>query len=332
MRVSVIGAGSWGTALAQQAALCGHEVSLWARRASVADGINSEHRNPDYLSDVSLSSAVCATTSLQHALDGAQAVVVVVPSKVARDTAMRLADAGLSSDVPILLCSKGIELETGMGSVQLFAEVLGSEKRLACLSGPNHAEEVALGVPAATVIASESPETAALFQTLIGSNGFRAYTSDDVVGTELCGAAKNVIAIAVGISYGLGLGDNTAAMLMTRGQAEMSRLVEACGGSPLTCMGLAGTGDLIATCMSQHSRNRTFGEAVAKGESLESYEARRHMVVEGAQACRSLLALAHRQNVELPIAQAVNEVVWEGVNPLLAAEELTKRSFKPEFY
>lgn len=332
MNVAVIGAGSWGTALAQQAALCGNEVSLWARRESVADGINEAHHNPDYLTDVALSSAIRATTSLEQALENAQAVVVVVPSKVARKTATRLAEAGIGQKVPILLCSKGVELETGMGSVQVFAEVLGNAERLACLSGPNHAEEVALSVPAATVIASESAPTAAFFQQLLGSNSFRVYTSDDVIGTELCGAAKNVIAIAVGISYGLGLGDNTAAMLMTRGQAEMSRLVEACGGSALTCMGLAGTGDLIATCMSQHSRNRTFGEAVAQGESLESYEARRHMVVEGAQACKSLLALARKCNVELPLAEAVRNVVWEGANPQGVAEELTQRSFKPEFY
>lgn len=332
MNVAVVGAGSWGTALAIQLASCGHDVRLWARRESVTVAINEAHHNPDYLSDVTLSKHICATSDLRCALEGARAVVVVVPSKAARETAARLAAVGLIAHTPVLLCSKGIELETGLGFVQVFAQVLGNEQRLACLSGPNHAEEVALGEPAATVIASSSPETAVFFQELVGSRTFRAYTSDDVVGTELCGAAKNVIAIAVGVSYGLGFGDSTAALLMTRGQAEMSRLVKACGGTPLTCMGLAGTGDLIATCMSHHSRNRSFGEALAQGESLESYEARRHMVVEGAAACKSLLALARTRGVELPITAAVNAVVWQNADPRTVGEALEDRSFKPEFY
>ena len=186
---------------------------------------------------------------------------------------------------------------------------MGNEERLAALSGPNHAEEIVHGVPAATVVASESRDRSVLPRPA-RSAAFRVYTSDDVLGVELCAAFKNVIAIAVGVSYGLGYGDNTAAMLMTRGQAEMSRLVAAAGGNAMTCMGLAGTGDLIATCMSRHSRNRTFGEALARGVTVEQYEAQRHMVAEGALACKTIATLSQRYGVELPITDVVRGLVW----------------------
>ena len=331
MNVAVIGAGSWGTALAQVAALNGHDVMLWARRPEVAAAVNAEHRNPDYLKDAQLDSRVRATTSIAEAIEGALAVVSVTPSKYVRSTADLLAPA-VSRDLPIVVCSKGVELGTGLVPSQVFEEVLGNPARLAALSGPNHAEEIVKGVAAGTVVASESKETAEFFQKLLASETFRVYTSDDVMGVELCAAFKNVIAIAVGVAYGLGYGDNTAAMLMTLGQAEMSRLVAAAGGNPMTCMGLAGTGDLIATCMSRHSRNRTFGEALAGGETVEQYEARMHMVVEGAQACRTLEALSERYQVELPITDVVRSMVWEHVDPREVASLLASRSLKPEFY
>ncbi|MBQ6391186.1 MAG: NAD(P)-dependent glycerol-3-phosphate dehydrogenase [Eggerthellaceae bacterium] len=331
MNVAVIGAGSWGTALAQVAALNGYDVVLWARRPEVASYVNLEHRNPDYLKDARLDSRVRATSSIAEAIEGALAVVSVTPSKYVRSTADLLAPV-VSHDLPIVVCSKGVELGTGLVPSQVFEEVLGNPARLAALSGPNHAEEIVKGVAAGTVVASESKETAEFFQKLLASETFRVYTSDDVMGVELCAAFKNVIAIAVGVAYGLGYGDNTAAMLMTRGQAEMSRLVAAAGGNPMTCMGLAGTGDLIATCMSRHSRNRTFGEALAGGETVEQYEARMHMVVEGAQACRTLEALSERYQVELPITDVVRSMVWEHVDPREVASLLASRSLKPEFY
>ena len=331
MDVAVIGAGSWGTALAQVLAQNGHDVRLWARRDDVAHGINEAHRNPDYLTDAALSDRIVATCSMAQALDGARAVVVVTPSKYVRTTARDMAGL-IGKDAPIVLCMKGVEAETGMVPVEVFGDVLGEGYRLAALSGPNHAEEVVCGVPAATVVASASPETARFFQELLASPAFRVYTSEDVLGVELCAAFKNVIAIAVGVSYGLGYGDNTAAMLMTRGQAEMGRLVAAAGGDPMTCMGLAGTGDLIATCMSRHSRNRTFGEALAAGETVEQYEARRHMVVEGALACKTLSALSSRYEVELPITDVVRSLVWEGGDLREVASLLASRSLKPEFY
>ena len=334
MRVSVIGAGSWGTALAQVAARNDHEVMLWARREEVAYQINARHRNPDYLCDADLSNAIAATSDMSEAVEGADAVVSVTPSKYVRSIAETLRDVGVDAmgEKPIVVCSKGVEDRSGLVPTQVFQAVLGNEERIAALSGPNHAEEVVEGVPAATVVASTSEATAQFFQTLLGSPAFRVYTSADVLGVELCAAFKNVIAVAVGVSYGLGFGDNTAAMLMTRGQAEMSRLVVAAGGNALTCMGLAGTGDLIATCMSRHSRNRTFGEALARGVTVEQYEAQRHMVAEGALACKTIATLSQRYGVELPITDVVRGMVWEGLDPREVGSILASRSPKPEFY
>ena len=219
-----------------------------------------------------------------------------------------------------------------MVPMQVFEEVLGDVDRLAALSGPNHAEEVVVGVPAGTVIASPNTEIACYFRDLFTTPTFRCYTSEDYIGVELCAAFKNVIAIAVGASYGMGYGDNTAAMLMTRGMAEMSRLVTACGGKALTVMGLAGAGDLIATCTSEHSRNRTFGKALAQGGTLEAYEERTHMVVEGALACKTICPLAQRYNVELPIATAVRSIVWEHGALDAIALELFSRPLTTEFW
>lgn len=331
MKVAVIGAGSWGTAIAQLLATNGNNVGLWARRAEVANSINRIHVNPDYVSDVMLSEDVVATTSIADALKHADAAALVVPSALVRGAAEAAAPY-LPNDMPVVICSKGVEAKTGLVPLAVFDDVVGHPERLAALSGPNHAEEVVRGIPAATVIASSSPDTAALFRDLFAAPTFRTYTSDDVLGVELCAAFKNVIAIAVGVSYGLGYGDNTAAVLMTRGQAEMSRLVARAGGNVLTCMGLAGTGDLIATCMSRHSRNRMFGEALAHGESVDDYTARTHMVVEGSVACKTLDVLSKRYDVELPITQMVRGMVWEGLDPHEVGAILAARPLKPELY
>jgi glycerol-3-phosphate dehydrogenase (NAD(P)+) len=216
--------------------------------------------------------------------------------------------------------------------VEVFEAEMGNPQRLAVLSGPNHAEEVIKGIPSATVIASESRETAEFLQGVFAGDSFRTYSSDDVVGVEVCAACKNVIAISVGLSYGIGLGDNTAALVMTRGLAEMSRLVHALGGKALTCMGLAGTGDLIATCTSEHSRNRRFGQMIAQGKTLDDFTAETHMVAEGALACKTLQPLAASVGVELPITDVVRSVVWEGADPREAAQELLNRPLKEEFY
>ena len=331
MKIAVVGAGSWGTALAQVLANRGHDVLLWARREAVADAINASHKNPDYLVDAPLSERIVASSDLAFVLDGVAGALVVTPSKYARQTAKSIAEVE-GCTCPVLLCMKGIEAETGMAPFEVFADELGADRPIAALSGPNHAEEVVYGVPAATVVASHDPDTATFFRDLLTSREFRVYTSDDILGVELCAAFKNVIAIAVGVSYGMGYGDNTAAMLMTRGQAEMGRLIAAAGGDPMTCMGLAGTGDLIATCMSRHSRNRMFGEACAAGTTLEEYEAERHMVVEGAQACLALETLSRRFDVELPITDTVRALVWEGKRPADLIRALAARPPKPEFY
>lgn len=331
MKVAVIGAGSWGTALAQTLAYSENDVCMWARKEEVARAITQDHRNPRYLVEASLSPVIRATTSLEEALDGAGAVVLVTPSSLLREFAERMQPL-LSRDTPVIVCSKGVEGSTRLLPVEILEEVVGNAERLAVLSGPNHAEEVILQIPSGTVIASSSEATAVFFRGLFSSPSFRCYVSNDYIGVELCAAFKNVIAIAVGISYGMGMGDNTAAMLMTRGMAEMSRLVYARGGDPLTVMGLAGAGDLIATCTSKHSRNRAFGEYVAQGKTLEQYEAETHMVVEGAVACKTIEPLAKAYGVELPITKAVRSVVWEKASIEETAVALFDRPLTTEFW
>lgn len=329
-QVAIVGAGSWGTALAQLAATAGNDVRLWARKEEVARGINADHVNPRYLADARLSERIEASTDIARVVGGADAVVIVTPSSVMRETACAIA-AHVGAKTPVALAAKGVEAETGMLPVEVFDEVLGGLGRLAALTGPNHAEEVVRGVPSGTVVSSYVPRTARFFQSLLSTESFRIYVGNDVVGAEVCAAYKNVIAIAVGASYGLGMGDNTAALLMTRGLAEMSRLVAACGGNAMTCMGLAGMGDLEVTCMSPHSRNRTFGYELAQGVTLDAYRARTHMVVEGALACRTLHDLALAHDVDLPLARTVRAIVWEGYDAVAAAQDLLDRPQRQEF-
>ena len=331
MRAAVVGAGSWGTALAQLLAGNGNDVALWARKDEVAAAVNERHRNPRYLSDVQLNDAIAATTSLEAALDGAGVVVVATPSTQARPIAAAI-KPHIGDDAIVVICSKGVEEGTGKLCDEVFAEELGRTSRITVLSGPNHAEEVVVGIPAASVIASRDIEAARKVQELVSSPTFRAYTSTDIVGVELCAAFKNVIAIAVGAAYGIGFGDNTASALITRGMAEMGRLVSACGGNPLTCMGLAGTGDLIATCMSRHSRNRRLGQMIAAGKTLDDFTAETHMVAEGAYACKTLAALSARYGVELPVTDIVRDVVWNGRDAREASNELFNRPLKDELY
>lgn len=331
MNIAVIGAGSWGTALAQVLAGNGNDVRLWARKSEVVDGVNAQHRNVRYLSDIILDERIVATESYEKALVDAQAAVIVTPSNLMREVAQKL-DGLIDAEFPLIICSKGVEEDSGLLPVEVFEAELGSCGRLAVLSGPNHAEEVICGIPSGTVVASPTEATAVFFRDLFASETFRTYVSDDVCGVELCAAFKNVIAIAVGISYGIGYGDNTAAMLMTRGQAEMSRLVVRAGGQAITCMGLAGTGDLIATCTSEHSRNRRFGKLLAEGGTLDDFTAETHMVAEGALACRTIATLSTHYHVELPITDVVRSIVWEGADPHDAVNTLTGRPLTTEFY
>ncbi len=332
MRCAVIGSGSWGTAIARH---LGRQddvtVTMWAHSAHVAEGINERHKNPSYLQDAQLEAGVRATTDLVACVSGADAVVYVTPSTHLREVARASAGA-LGARTPAIVLTKGIEQGSGRLMIDVVSDEVGAPERLACLSGPNLAGEIARDLPAASVIAARDKTVGAFFQGLFHSELFRTYLSDDVVGVETCGAAKNVVAIACGIAHGLGMGDNTAAMLMTRGLAEMSRLVQASGGNPLTCMGLAGMGDLVATCTSPRSRNFSFGEGFARGETIEQYGARTHMVVEGYYACASIRELAARLNVEAPLTNAVYELLHEHRSLDATIQSLFERAPRKELY
>ena len=331
MKICVIGAGSWGTAIAGVAAARADEVCLWSFDTQSAEGINASHRNPLYLSDYELPANVSASTSYEAALAGSDGIIVVVPSPFLRAT-MHGAAPYIASETPVLVLTKGIEANTGKLMTDVVADEIGNPSRVAALSGPNHAEEVCRGSLSAAVIACEVEGLARFFRDLLISPTFRIYISTDVVGVETCAAEKNVIAIACGIAAGAGYGDNTLALIMTRGIAEISRIVHARGGDAMTCMGLAGMGDLVVTCTSEHSRNRTFGVAFAHGESLEEYQARTHMIVEGAVAARSVTQMARRIGVDAPLTFAVDAVLHEGRSFEDALAILTDRNPGEEFY
>jgi len=330
-KVAVIGAGSWGTSASWLLGGKGHEVSLWAREPEIAAGINTTHHNPQFMSDITLPDCVVASHDIGRVLDGAEAVVMVTPSVGVRTTAESMRPF-LGDDVPVVILSKGVENGTLMLMTEVLEDVLGNRERLAGLSGPNHAEEVGKGVPSATVVAGYDPDVARLFQDIFMTRFFRVYTNRDVIGVELCGASKNVIAVAAGMSDGLGYGDNTKATLMTRGLAEMSRLGHAMGANPLTYMGLAGVGDLIATCTSQNSRNRGLGEFIGRGGTLEGYRAQTNMVAEGAFACIAVEELGLRLGVELPITRQVRAVLYEGCPIEVGEEALLGREARDELH
>lgn len=329
MRVAVIGAGSWGTAVAWLLDQKGHEVSMWAREEEIAQAITKDHHNPTYLPDVKFSERVTASSHMEEVLKNVEAAVMVTPSIGVRSTA-ELMKPFIKAETPIVILSKGVEGHTSMLMTDVLEDVLGNPERIAGLSGPNHAEEVSRGIPSATVVASRNYATAAFFQELFTTNFFRVYTNDDVVGVEMCGAGKNIVAIACGMVDGLGMGDNTKASLMTRGLAELARLGEVMGANPLTYMGLAGMGDLIATCTSKHSRNRALGELIAQGGTLEEFEAKTKMVAEGAVACKTIHELAQKKGIELPLTEVVYKILYEGHSPREAAEYLMERPTRKE--
>ncbi len=331
MRVAVIGAGSWGTAVSRLLGNKGIDVAVWAREPEIAEGINATHRNPVYLPEIVLPACVSSTPDLCESVQGADAVVMVTPSIGVRGTAEGLAEC-LPSDTPVVILSKGIEDKTFFTMVEILEDVLGNRQRLAALSGPNHAEEVSRQIPSATVVASYDEKVGELFQDLFMDPSFRVYTNPDVLGVELAAATKNVVAIACGMSDGLGYGDNTKATLMTRGLAEMSRLGVARGANPLTYMGLAGMGDLIATCTSRHSRNRNLGELVAQGGTMDEFYEKTHMVAEGAVACVSSSELGKREGVELPITNMVRGVLYDGMDPRIAGASLMGRAARDELH
>jgi glycerol-3-phosphate dehydrogenase (NAD(P)+) len=319
--IAVLGAGSFGTCLA---ALCGreHDVTIWARSPAIAEAINREHCNPGYLSDLLLPEAVRATSDLATALAGRELVICAIPSHGVRDVMSRAA-AWLSPEAVLVSTVKGIEVSTWMRMDQVLREVLDEahHAKLVFLSGPSFAREIADGRPTAVTLASEIESYAISVQESISSPEFRCYTSTDVVGAELGGALKNVIAIAVGICDGLGLGLNARAGLMTRGLREITRLGEVLGADPRTFLGLAGMGDLVLTCTGDLSRNRQVGLELARGRRLEDIVAGMRQVAEGIRTTQSACALAELHGVEMPISEGVRSVLAGE----LAADEAVAR-------
>lgn len=329
-RAAVLGAGSWGTAFAQILA-DGEvdEVVVWARREEVARGITEQRRNPDYLSEIELPESIRATTSPQEALEGAEVVVLAVPSQTLRDN---LADWGrhIGTDALVVSLMKGIELGTGRRMSQVIEESGIDRDRIVVVSGPNLSREIAQRQPAASVVACTDFAAADRVAGLVSQPYFRPYTQTDVVGAELGGAVKNVIALAVGMAEGLGYGDNTKSSLITRGLAEIARLGQALGADPATLMGLAGVGDLIATCMSPLSRNHQVGVSMGQGIPVAELLARPHQTAEGVKSCRSVVALAASHGVDMPICQGVTAVVDGQATPAQLTGALMSRARKHE--
>ncbi len=331
-RVAVLGAGSWGTTFAKVLADAGRDVVLWARREEVVDHIRREHRNPDYLPGTLLPERIIATTDAAEAIGDAELIVIAVPSQTARDNLRHWVGTGaITPDATLLSLMKGIELGTGKRMTEVIAEVTGFDlSRVAVITGPNLAGEIAVGQPTAAVVACVDEERATAVQRAVVTPYFRPYTNNDVIGCELGGAVKNVIALACGMAAGMGLGVNTQSALITRGLAETARLGVRLGADPLTFAGLAGLGDLVATCMSPMSRNRTFGEHLGWGETLAQAQTATRQTAEGVKSCLSIRDLAHSLAVEMPITEQVERVCHEGLAPVEAVQTLMSRETKPE--
>jgi len=308
-KVAVLGSGSWGTAFSIVLADAGNDVNLWARREEVAAAVNEQRENTEYLPGVELPPAIQATHDVEKALHGADVVVLATPSQSLRENLTQWAPY-VEAGATYVSLMKGVELGTLERMSQVIAEITeAGPERIAVVSGPNLAKEIARREPAASVVACEDEDVAKMLQARCHSPAFRPYTSVDVLGCELGGAYKNVVALSVGMAVGLGFGDNTTASLITRGLAETARLAMALGANPLTLMGLAGLGDLVATCSSPLSRNRTFGEKLGQGMTTAEIYASTRQVAEGAKSCSSLLALAERTGVDAPIAHHVDALV-----------------------
>ena len=329
-RAAVLGTGSWGTAFAAVLADAGTDTVLWARRPELAETVTATHQNPDYLPGVPLPPSLTATHDAAAALDGADFVVLAIPSQTLRENLAEWAPL-VPRDAVLVSLMKGIEL----GTTKRMSEVIGEVAdvpfdRIAVVSGPNLAKEIASKQPAATVVACADGAAAERLQAASLTRYFRPYTNTDVVGCELGGAVKNVIALACGMAEGMGFGDNTKASIITRGLAEMARLGAALGADPLTFAGLAGLGDLVATCTSPLSRNRTVGEQLGRGRTLEEIQQGMRMVAEGVKSSRSILDLATKHDVEMPIAQHVAHVVHDGMTPQDMLRSLMSREAKAE--
>jgi glycerol-3-phosphate dehydrogenase (NAD(P)+) len=331
-RITIFGAGSWGTALAVTLARAGRRVTLWARRPEATEKIRDTHYNPTYLPEVEIPEAVAVTSDLAEAAQVEGLWTVATPSHAVRAVAERLrpfADA----ERLVISVAKGIENDTLMTTTQVLVDVFGDsvpERNIGALYGPSHAEEVGARRPTTVVAAADDEAIAERMQEAFMTDRLRVYVNTDVRGVEIAGSVKNVLAIAAGISDGLGYGDNTKAAIVTRGVAEIKRLGMAMGARAQTFAGLAGIGDVVVTCMSRHSRNRHLGEQIGRGKTLGEIEEEMTMVAEGVRTTRSVQALARRRGIEMPITEAVHAVLFEGKAPTAAVDELMTRSAKRE--
>ena len=329
-RVTVLGTGAWGTTMAQVLCDAGQDVLMWGRNSDVVSEINSHHTNTKFLGDQSLPSQLRATQDIAQALSFGEAIILAVPAQSLREN-LTAWKSIFPIQVPVISTLKGIEATTDLRMSDVLAEVLDLDPaRIGLITGPNLADELIARQPAGAVAASANPELSAFMVDLFTTHYFRVYPSHDLVGCELAGAAKSVIGIAVGISIGLGLGENTQAMIITRGLSEVARFGRAYGADPLTFLGLAGMGDLVASCGSPLSRNRSFGEMIGRLGSMAQAVKENAKTVEGVASAKAILELAHRVGVEVPIIEVVSEVVNNGLTPVQAMEQLMTVSMRAE--
>lgn len=330
--IAIVGAGSWGTAFAAVVATNRLPTLLWARRPELAREINAQHANSRYLPGISLPTTLRATSDLEEAVSRASVVVVGIPSHGFRD---KMAEMGgmIQPGASVVSLTKGVEQETLLRMTEVMVDAAKIEPDCtAVVSGPNLAKEVARGQPGATVVACRDISRAQRLQRLFHTRTLRVYSNDDVTGVEIAGACKNVIALAAGMADGLGYGDNSKSALITRGLAEVARLGVAVGANPITFIGLAGVGDMIATCTSRLSRNRHVGEELGKGRPLDEIISEMNMVAEGVKSCKAILGLAERAGIKMPIAWRVGKVLFEGVHPADMVEDMMIRAPEPEFH
>ncbi len=331
MKIATIGAGNWGTALAATLTQVGHSVQLWAYEAEVVESIRARHENELFVPGIKLPSNLAPTSDLGEALAGAEIVLTVMPSHVCAPLCRQML-LHLRPEMIFVSATKGLDTDRLMRMSEVIRSVVGNlfTPRLCALSGPSFAREVLRGEPTAVVVASEDPATAQMVQREFASRALRLYTSSDVVGVELGGAVKNVIAVAAGVVEGLGLGHNPTAALITRGLAEMTRLACACGGKRETLAGLAGMGDLVLTCTGDLSRNRSVGVELGKGRKLAEIVGSMRMVAEGVKTTAATVALAEKMHVEMPITRQVHRILQGEISPREAIRELMERSLKAE--
>ena len=334
IKIAVLGAGSWGIALANHCADVGHHVSLWEFDAQMARQLHETRERPSVLPGTRIREQITITSDLGQAVYDSKITLLVVPSHVARSVIQQLTVQIFPKSSLLISCTKGIE----NGSHLRISEIVKQElpdydfENFAVLSGPSHAEEVSKNIPTAVVVAAKRDEISSYIQKVLNSRHFRIYRSHDVVGVELGGALKNVIAIAAGICDGAGFGDNTKAALQPRGLAEIARLGRVFNADPLTFAGLSGMGDLIVTCMSRHSRNRFVGEQIGRGKTLQQVLDEMVMVAEGVRTCKSAVALAEKHHIDMPISREVYNVLFKNKEPKKAMEDLMGREVKPEVW